>query len=195
MAGLAQSGAGFDPAKHFLDPLADAQADRIAGVSGGAAVDGRASAVGVLGGVRRDRLDPEVGDEAGGVVGLVHPERLVMGTGPIADHVQRRLALGRAGRPRQPGIDRRAIPVLHEHIAHIGQPGRLTRPLRMSRASGSVVDAWVSLLRFSPWKSRSPLRPGPGGVPPPSFGRKLFMLAQATIRVPSTEPRRAASAK
>jgi hypothetical protein len=50
-----------------------------------------------------------------------------------------------------------------------------------------VVEAWVSLLRFSPWKSRSPFRPGPGGAPEPSFGRKLFIEAQASISVPSTE--------
>jgi hypothetical protein len=31
------------------------------------------------------------------------------------------------------------------------------------------------------------LRPVAGGSPPPSFGRKLFMLAQASINVPSTE--------
>jgi len=59
--------------------------------------------------------------------------------------------------------------------------------LQNSLASGSVVEAWVSLLRFSPWKSRSPLRPGSGGAPLPSLGQKLFMLAQASIRVPSTE--------
>jgi branched-chain amino acid transport system substrate-binding protein len=61
------------------------------------------------------------------------------------------------------------------------------------RASGSVVEEWVSFLRFSPWKSRSALRPWlwsspfPAGGPPPSFGTKLFMLAQASISVPSTE--------
>jgi hypothetical protein len=31
------------------------------------------------------------------------------------------------------------------------------------------------------------LRPGAGGSPLPSFGRKLFMLAHASISVPSTE--------
>jgi hypothetical protein len=31
------------------------------------------------------------------------------------------------------------------------------------------------------------LRPGDGGSPLPSFGRKLFMLAHASISVPSTE--------
>ena len=64
-----------------------------------------------------------------------------------------------------------------------GWPG----PLRYNRASGSVVEACVSLLRFSPWKSRSPLRPGAGGSPPPSLVRKLFMLTQASISVPSSE--------
>jgi hypothetical protein len=59
--------------------------------------------------------------------------------------------------------------------------------LRNSLASGSVVEACVSLLRFSPWKSRSPLRPGAGGSPLPSFGRKLFIDAHASINVPSTE--------
>jgi hypothetical protein len=32
-----------------------------------------------------------------------------------------------------------------------------------------------------------PLRPAAGGSPLPSFGRKLLMLAQASISVPSTE--------
>ena len=45
----------------------------------------------------------------------------------------------------------------------------------------------MSLLRFWPWKSCSPLRPGSAGGPEPSFGRKLLVLAQASSSVPSTE--------
>src|SRR5882757_705366 len=47
----------------------------------------------------------------------------------------------------------------------------LPLPLRYSRASGSVVEAWVSFERFWPWKSASALRPPPcaGGSPEPSF--------------------------
>src|ERR687884_340325 len=45
------------------------------------------------------------------------------------------------------------------------------RALRWSRASGSVVEACVALLRRSPRKPRSPLRPGPGGSSPPPLGR------------------------
>ncbi len=50
-----------------------------------------------------------------------------------------------------------------------------------------MAEAWVSLLLRSPWKSRLPLRPGPGGLPDPSLGWKLLGLLQASISVPSTE--------
>jgi len=45
------------------------------------------------------------------------------------------------------------------------------------------------LERFWPWKSASRFRPPPtvGGSPELSFGRKLFIDAQASISVPSTE--------
>jgi hypothetical protein len=61
-------------------------------------------------------------------------------------------------------------------------------PLRNSRASGSVVEAWVALRRRSPWKWRSLLRPLPAGNPSSGspLGLKLFMLAKASISVPST---------
>ena len=46
----------------------------------------------------------------------------------------------------------------------------------------------MSLLRFSPWKSRSALLPPPaGGSPEPSLGTKLFIEAHASNSVPSTE--------
>ena len=67
--------------------------------------------------------------------------------------------------------------------------------LRASRASGSVVLAWVSLLRFWPRQSLSALRPaGGGGEPPaggsasaPGLGWNDLWLAQAWMSVPSTE--------
>ncbi len=43
------------------------------------------------------------------------------------------------------------------------------------RASLSVVEACVSFDRFVLRKSASPLRPGSGGAPEPSLGRKLFI--------------------
>jgi hypothetical protein len=51
-----------------------------------------------------------------------------------------------------------------------------------------VVEACVAFDRFLPWKSASLLRPPPaGGSSEPSFGRKLFIDAHASISVPSTE--------
>lgn len=68
------------------------------------------------------------------------------------------------------------------------------RLLRNSRASGSVVEACVSFVRRSPRKFTSALRPAPdgggpssGGSSPSTFGLKLFIDAQASISVPSTE--------
>jgi hypothetical protein len=58
----------------------------------------------------------------------------------------------------------------------------LPLPLRKSLASGSVVEACVSLVGCSPWKSRSPLRPSAAGLPLPSFGRKLFIELSADGR-------------
>jgi hypothetical protein len=57
----------------------------------------------------------------------------------------------------------------------------------MSRASLSVVEACVAFERFVLRKSASPLRPGDGGSPEPSLGRKLFIDAHAFNSVPSTE--------
>jgi hypothetical protein len=51
----------------------------------------------------------------------------------------------------------------------------------------SVVEACVSFDRFVRRKSASPFRPGEGGSPEPSFGRKLFIDAHAFRSVPSTE--------
>src|SRR4030088_933385 len=64
------------------------------------------------------------------------------------------------------------------------------------RASGSVVEACVSFERFSPWKSTSALRPSVAGYSSGSlfelscggsFALKLFIEAQASMRVPSIE--------
>jgi hypothetical protein len=59
--------------------------------------------------------------------------------------------------------------------------------LRKPKDPRRDVSGGVALLRCSPWKSRSALRPPalPGGSSPP-LALKLFMLAHASIRVPST---------
>src|SRR3546814_11703228 len=85
---------------------ADAQADRVAGVAGGAAVDGAAAPltcpghVVVAGNVRRHLAPTQFADEAGDVIGLVGAERdAARATSQAVEHRPRRLALVRAGRP------------------------------------------------------------------------------------------------
>lgn len=59
---------------------------------------------------------------------------------------------------------------------------------RASKASGTVVEAWVWLVRFSPLKSTSTLRPaGPLGSAGRFLGLKLLCDAHASSSVPSTE--------
>ena len=52
--------------------------------------------------------------------------------------------------PGETGIDDKAAAVLHQRMAHEAKLGFPAGLLRKSRASGSVVLAWVSLLRVSP---------------------------------------------
>ena len=72
---LAHPGGRLEPAEVRLDPSARPQADRIPGVSGGAAIDGAAAVRGVLRDVRGDTRCPAAGYEVGGVVPLVRGER------------------------------------------------------------------------------------------------------------------------
>ncbi len=65
--------------------------------------------------------------------------------------------------------------------------------LRYNLASGSVVEAWVSLARFCPCHCTSTLRPAGGsdGDGGPSLGLKLLCdahaLSSTLSSVPSTE--------
>ena len=61
-------------------------------------------------------------------------------------------------------------------------------PFLISLASGSVVLRWVALVSFSPRKSPDWLPPLPSLLDSSSSSRclKLFMLAAASISVPST---------
>ncbi len=59
-------------------------------------------------------------------------------------------------------------------------------PLRISFASGSVLDSCVLLLRVSPRKSTMPVPSGPDLGGSPSLRFKLLKEAQDSISVPST---------
>ena len=155
-----------------------------------AAVDRRRAAARVLRHVRRRVHRAQFVDEVLGVVALVGAERdRPRPIGARLDHVQRRDPLGVAVGLGQTGVDDEAVAVLHQRMAHEAELGFLARPLAIEPRLGSVVDACVSFERFWPWKSASRFRPPPcgGGSPEPSFGRKLFIDAQASTSVPSTE--------
>ena len=89
-------------------------------------------------------------------------------------------------------VDDEAVPVLHQDMPGVGELGLFALTLAGQTASGSVVEAWVSFVRRSPWKSTSGLRPplAGGGVLAlvpllRLLGRKLLSEAAASIRVPS----------
>src|ERR1700735_1942274 len=71
MARLTQTTCRLDPAEHFLDALAPAQADRVAGMARGSAIDRRPSAFSVLRDMRRHAQPAHLGDKVSRVVGLV----------------------------------------------------------------------------------------------------------------------------
>src|SRR3546814_20089337 len=69
--GLTQSGHGLDPAERLLDLLADALAGGIAGMAGGAPVDRRAPATGILRQMRAQVKHAQFPTEVPGAAALV----------------------------------------------------------------------------------------------------------------------------
>src|SRR4051794_36442608 len=111
MARLAQPGHRPCPAECLFDPLPDAQADRIAGVAGGSAIDRRAPPVGVLRHVRGHVDFAEFGDEVHCVEtlgGTVTVRRTLVSTtsrtpsdaGPWTEEAPRRITGPAATNPR-----------------------------------------------------------------------------------------------
>src|SRR5215469_12130470 len=189
MTGLAQSGRRLGPAEDLLNAFAPPAADGVTGMAGGAAVDRRAPVAGVLRDMRGGVALAQCRNEAGGVVGLVGADRDSAVARPRLGHGQRRLALGRAGGHGQPRVDRQTMAVVHHHVPHIGQLRRLTRPLaiepriRIAGRGVRLVAAFLAVkIALAPGLRRGRLlRPAAGGSPLPSFGRKLFMLANTEI--------------
>src|SRR5262249_58168335 len=90
---------------------------------------------------------------------------------------------------RETSVEHQSVGVLHQGMPHEAELGLFARPLAIeprlwigSRGVG-VVRALLTV------KSASRFRPSPsaGGSSEPSFGLKLFIDAQASINVPSTE--------
>jgi hypothetical protein len=88
---------------------------------------------------------------------------------------------------REAGTDQKPGAVLHQAVADEAELGLLARPLAVE--PGVRVRArGVGLVRALVAVEVRLLRPPPvGGSSDPSLGRKLFIDAQASISVPSTE--------
>ena len=78
-------------------------------------------------------------------------------------------------------------------ICYLPHDGVNANAITGLRYEDHLREPCVSFVRFWPWKFASALRPPPsaGGSPPvslaPPFGLTLFIEAQASISVPSTE--------
>src|SRR5271154_1544809 len=124
MACLAQPADGLDPAERLLDPLALDRADAIAGMTGGARIDGRTAIGVVLRDMRRAATFATAGNKLGSVIILVGSDRAAR-LGVILDHVERGRPLRGAVGLGQSRIDDQAVAVLRHQMAHVAELGLL----------------------------------------------------------------------
>ena len=104
------------------------------------------------------------------------------------EHGKRRFPLRRPGGARKRGIDRKAVAVIHQDVAHEAQPALAAVGLAVEPRVGIGGRGMALVLALLLAEvALAPLRPGPGGEPEPSFVRKLFIDAQASISMPSPE--------
>jgi hypothetical protein len=106
----------------------------------------------------------------------------------VTVHGLGRLPFRRAGSVGNLDVHHQADSVFHQGMAHETELGLVALALLVEAGTGSVVEVWVALNRFSPLKWTVGLRVlSSGGGEEPSFFTKLFWDARAWIRVPSTE--------
>ena len=145
--------------------------DRVSLVPRGMSVDGAApTPLRVLRHVRCHLHVPAFAHEISGVIRLVRTDRDSMHARNLFQHQHCCMTLGGASGREDFRRDDESVAVLCQQVPVVAQLGlTFPLPLRARRASGSVVDPWVSLLRFSPWKSTVGLPGSSGGVFFPSF--------------------------
>ncbi|MET3583709.1 hypothetical protein ABID19_006774 [Mesorhizobium robiniae] len=122
---MALTGDRLDPAERLFNALTNTLTDSIAAMPGGAPVDGRTMAAGVLRHMRRHLHRTQFVDEVLRIVGLVGTERdRLRPVGAGLDHVQCH-SLGMSVGQRQAGIDQKAVAVLHQPMPDETQLGFL----------------------------------------------------------------------
>src|SRR6201987_1104863 len=193
MPGLAQTADRLDPPEWFFDPLALDRADTIAGMPGRARIDRRAAVGVVLRDMRRAAALAATGDTVGGVIVLVGAHGAAR-LGIVLDHVEGGRSLRRTVGLGEARIDDQPVAVLHHQMPHVAELGLLASALAEQAGIGvgsrgmRVVLALLAMevaLGIAPLTAARLLTRW--WIIAPSFGTKLFMLAHASISVPSTE--------
>ena len=99
--------------------------------------------------MRGDAATAQLLNEAAHVISFVGAQRDPSSAGAAVQHGERRLPLGGAGGLGEDAIDRQAVTVLHQCVAHVAEPGRLTVALLVEprlRISGALMGLVGSLL-------------------------------------------------
>src|SRR5882762_92876 len=184
VARLAKQGDRLQPAKDFLDPFAPPLTEPVAGMPRGPAIDGTAPPARVLRDVGGEAAGSHLRHEGARIGAAIGPQG---GAGGHAvDHGQCGLPFRGARGGGDASLHHQPLAVVHPRMAEVAELGFVLVALGISRASGSVVEACVALLRRSPWKFTVGLPGSSGGVRGSPGFLKLFNPAQASIRVPST---------
>jgi len=148
---LAQQTDRLAPTEGLLDPLADALADRVPRVTGGAAINGRTAVHGVLGDVRRGIAAAQLVDEVGRVVAPIGTDRHAVAPGQADAHVHGGRALPGAAGWGQFVIHDQAVAVLHLNMALVAKLRALASALavqprlRIRLGGMGVVTALLSM--------------------------------------------------
>jgi hypothetical protein len=143
----------LDPTKYLFDSLSYPLTHTVARMTNRSPIDGRSSSS--LGIGRHVRSNPSAAQKIDKVVGLIafigsqsfHPESLSSLT---LEHPLGGFPLRAPRGLADFKINQQSVSILHQGMRPVTQLSLFARPLRISRLSGSVLDSWVSLLRFSP---------------------------------------------
>ena len=172
------------PTEDLFDPLADALTHLVTLMAGRAIIDGRGAVFVVLGDMRGDGVFSQGDNELFDVIALIRaqgftPRRLCRDR---FDHGFCRFPLSGAGGFGHLGGNNQTVAILHQHMPHVRQIGPVILALAVEPCIGIGYRLVSGVGEFLPVEIDLIVAPWGG----PSFGRKLLIEAQASIRVPST---------
>lgn len=203
--GLSPACDGLEPSENLLGPFADAHRYGVILMAGGSPVDvgsapRLASVILVLSDMGRDPVFAQFGHKVSGIEAVRqylsdHWRSIVSlacqgaaGAEMFVRQVDARQAFRQARGPRQSPIDHKPVAIFHQRRADKTETRRLAGRLFVEpsvRISGRCMGFVRPLL--APEIALGIAPAALAVIAGASFGRKLFMLAQASICVPSTE--------